>query len=121
MAQILNKDILDEIQEMRRDTDKRLRDIEITSSETRSKVEVMNMTVNRLDKVVIVGNGTKPMQERLNNVEDYIKVLKDCDADKKDTTKKTRLLWLGAGISFTVVNIGGLIITYIKLLPSLIK
>lgn len=50
-------------------------------------VEAIAPVVAELQKVVIAGNGTPPMKERLNKVEDYIKGCKDSAADKKDDNK----------------------------------
>lgn len=53
-----------------------------------STVETFAPVVAELQKIVIAGNGTPPMKERMNKIEDYVKGCKDAEKEKKEGLNK---------------------------------
>lgn len=66
-----------------------------------STVETFAPVVDQLQRIVIAGNGTPPMKERLNIVEKYIGDCKDKDKDKKDSKQWFNRLIIGAIVAQT--------------------
>jgi hypothetical protein len=79
-----------------------------------STVETFAPVVSELQKIVIAGNGTPPMKERMNIVENYIKGCRDADkekiVEKKDDNKWFKRSVIGVIIAQTI----GIVISYIK-------
>jgi hypothetical protein len=75
-----------------------------------SSVEVITPVVAELQKIVIAGNGTQPLKERMNNVERYIGDCKDKEKDKKDSKQWFNRLVIGAIVAQTA----GLIFALVK-------
>jgi len=49
-----------------------------------TSIESLAPTVAALEKIIISGNGEKPMKERMNKVEGYIKSQQDCEGKTDD-------------------------------------
>ena len=75
-----------------------------------STVEGIAPVVSDLQKIVIAGNGTPPMKERLNNIEAYVKGCKETEKEKKDGKQWFNRLVLGAIVAQTA----GLIFALVK-------
>lgn len=75
-----------------------------------STVETFAPVVTELQKIVIAGNGTPPMKERLNNVEKYIDGCRDKENDKKDDNKWFKRYVIGVIVAQTI----GIIYAFIK-------
>ena len=88
-----------------------------------STVEAFAPVVSELQRIVVAGNGTPPMKERMNNVEKYIEGCKGAEkevkADKKDDKKWLKRTAWGALITGVISSIIGIAILFIKLLPIL--
>jgi len=74
-----------------------------------SSVEVITPVVAELQKIVIAGNGTQPLKERMNNVERYIGDCKDKEKDKKDSKQWFNRLVIGAIVAQTACLIFALV------------
>ena len=75
-----------------------------------SSVEGVAPVVAELQKIVIAGNGTQPLKERMNNVERYIGDCKEKEKDKKDSKQWFNRLVMGAIVAQTA----GLIFALVK-------
>jgi hypothetical protein len=75
-----------------------------------STVETFAPVVDQLQRIVIAGNGTQPLKERMNKVEDYIKGCKDSEKEKKDGKQWFNRLVIGAIVAQTA----GLIFALVK-------
>jgi hypothetical protein len=69
-----------------------------------STVETFAPVVTELQKIVIAGNGTPPMKERVNKIEDYIKVRKDVEKEKKEGINKIQLILITAVIGNVIAT-----------------
>ena len=67
-----------------------------------SSVEGVAPVVAELQKIVIAGNGTQPLKERMNNVERYIGDCKDKEKDKKDDNKWFKRSVIGVIVAQTI-------------------
>lgn len=75
-----------------------------------STIETIAPTVHALDRIVIKGNGTQPLTQRMDCVETILKSQKEAEKDKKDG--KT---W------FNRVVIGAIVAQSVGLLVALFK
>jgi hypothetical protein len=75
-----------------------------------STVETFAPVVAELQRIVIAGNGTPPMKERVNKIEDYVKGCKDAEKEKKDGKQWFNRLVIGAIVAQTA----GLIFALVK-------
>ncbi len=75
-----------------------------------STVETFAPVVTELQKIVIAGNGTPPMKERMNLIEHYITDCKDKEKEKKDSKQWFNRLVIGAIVAQTA----GLIFALVK-------
>lgn len=82
----------------------------IDIGERLSTLEAITPVVAELQKVVIAGNGTPPMKERVNKIEDYVRECKDADKEKKDGKQWFNRLVIGAIVAQTA----GLIFALVK-------
>ena len=67
-----------------------------------SSVEGVAPVVAELQKIVIAGNGTQPLKERMNNVERYIGDCKEKEKDKKDDNKWFKRSVIGVIVAQTI-------------------
>ena len=67
-----------------------------------SSVEGVAPVVAELQKIVIAGNGTQPLKERMNNVERYIVDCKEKEKDKKDDNKWFKRSVIGVIVAQTI-------------------
>jgi len=67
-----------------------------------SSVEGIAPVVAELQKIVIAGNGTQPLKERMNNVERYIGDCKEKEKDKKDDNKWFKRSVIGVIVAQTI-------------------
>ena len=79
-----------------------------------STVEAFAPVVSDLQRIVIAGNGTPPMKERMNNVEKYIEGCKGADKEKKADIKDDSKWFRRSIVGAIVVNTLGMIYSYFK-------
>jgi len=109
-----NTEILQEIREMRTDFGCRLGNLETSTALINKGMTSLTSKVDEHDKILIVGNGELPLKQMARDTRDkletHLNEAKDAIKGKIDFSNKTKLLLIGSGISFTVINVGGAIL-----------
>lgn len=110
-----NTEILQEIREMRSDFGCRLGNLETSTALIKESMSLVTSKVDNHDKILVVGNGELPLKQMARDTRDkletHINEAKDAIKEKVDFSNKTKLLLIGSGISFTVINVGGAILS----------
>ncbi len=73
-------------------------------------IETLAPTVQALEKIVLRGNGTQPLTQRMDSAEKYIKDQKDAVREKKDGLSKFQWILITA----ITGNIIGTIVSFFK-------
>lgn len=97
-----NAEILAEIKDMRKDFDERLRAVENNTSLINQTVAGLCGDVNKLNEVVITGNGTQPLKQIVKEIQDDVN-------DLKSAKKETRSFWRDFGSKVLQTSVGAAI------------
>jgi len=101
-----NIDILTEIRDMRKDFGERLGLLETSAALTNQSIERLTGKVNKIDEVVITGNGDEPLKQTVrdtkNKLDCHLDEMKTIDKEKKDNRTWFNRLVIGAIVAQTV-------------------
>jgi ribosomal silencing factor RsfS len=73
-------------------------------------IEALVSTIQSLERIVLKGNGTQPLTQRMDNAEKYIKDQKDAIREKKEGLSKFQWILITA----LTGNIIGTIVSYFR-------
>jgi hypothetical protein len=97
-----NAEILAEIKDMRKEFDARLRAVENNTALTHQTVSGLCGDVDKLNAVVISGNGSPPLKQTVKELVDDVN-------DLKSAKKETRSFWRDFGSKVLQTGVGAAI------------
>ena len=113
-----NIEILNAVTAMRNEFGERLGLLETSSALANQSLNLLTSKVDKIDQVVITGNGESPLREIVkdtkNRLDGHLKDMKDCEKEKKDNKVWFNRLVIGAivaqsiGLLFLIMR-GGII------------